>query len=734
MVVGAFLLCGLLRRTCINFTPVKELRRFSSWSVNSSCVSKKEERCLHLKIIDLVELNIGVTGESGSGKSTFVNAFRGLGDEEEGSATTGPVETTIEPEVYLHPKYKNVKVWDLPGIGTPNFKADEYLERVEFKRYDFFIIIASDRFRECHTQLAKEIMRMGKKFYFVRSKIDFCILAEKRKKSFDEKKTLDIIRKDSENGLRKIGINDPVVFLISGWELGKYDLNVLQERMEKELPQHKRRVLMLALPNITLEINEKKKKALEENIGKVAFLSACVAAIPIPGLSITADIAIIADELRNYYKTFGLDDPSLQRLCERSGKTVEELKSLMKSPLHQGINPSSILTLLGAASILISEDAIELLGYTIADFATSHWNLLRHICISTPKETTELQSCNPEGQRCLHLKIIDLVELNIGVTGESGSGKSTFVNAFRGLGDEEELSAKTGVVETTTEPEVYHHPTYKNVKLWDLPGIGTPDFKADEYLERVEFKRYDFFIIIASDRFRECHTQLAKEIMRMRKTFYFVRSKIDSSIEAEKRKKNFDLKKTLDTIREDCENGLRKIGIDHPVVFLISGWELEKYDLNVLQERMEKELPQHKRRVLMLALPNITLEINERKKKALEENIGKVAFLSACVAAVPIPGLSIAVDLAIIAAEIEKYCNTFGLDKQSLEKLCERFGKRIETVEGLIKSAWYRGICTGTVAAGAMSYWAVSTMLKSALNDIAEDARNVLIGLLETEV
>ncbi len=131
--------------------------------------------------------------------------------------------------------------------------------------------------------------------------------------------------------------------------------------MEKELPQHKRRVLMLALPNITLEINEKKKKALEENIRKVAFLSACVAAIPLPGLSITADIAIIADELRKYYRAFGLDDPSLQKLCERSGKTVAELKSLMKSPLHQGINPSSILTLLGAASLLISEDAVELL-------------------------------------------------------------------------------------------------------------------------------------------------------------------------------------------------------------------------------------------------------------------------------------------------------------------------------------------------------------------------------------
>uniref|UniRef100_A0A8C1SKA9 IRG-type G domain-containing protein n=1 Tax=Cyprinus carpio TaxID=7962 RepID=A0A8C1SKA9_CYPCA len=301
---------------------------------------------------DLVELNVGVTGESGSGKSTFVNSFRGLGDEEEDSAKTGPVETTMEPKAYVHPKYKTVKVWDLPGIGTPNFKANEYLKLVEFERYDFFIIIASDRFRECHIQLAKEIVRMGKRFYFVRSKIDSNIDAEKkRKKSFDQKKTLDAIREDCEKGLRNIGIEDPVVFLISSFELGNYDLNLLQERMEQELSQHKRRVLMLALPNITLEVIEKKKKVLQKNIGKVALLSALVGIVPLPGFSVAVDIAIVKKEIGTYYRTFGLDYPSLQKLCESSGKTIEEFKSLMKSP-------ASILSLVAAESLLVSENAV----------------------------------------------------------------------------------------------------------------------------------------------------------------------------------------------------------------------------------------------------------------------------------------------------------------------------------------------------------------------------------------
>lgn len=150
----------------------------------------------------------------------------------------------------------------------------------------------------------------------------------------------------------------------------------------------------------------------------------------------------------------------------------------------------------------------------------------------------------------------DRVELNIAVTGESGSGKSTFINAFRGLGDEDKGSAETGPVETTTKPTPYPHPKFPNVKMWDLPGIGTPRFKADEYLQQVKFENYDFFIIIASDRFRECHASLAAGILNMEKKFYFVRAKIDSNIEAEKRKKAFNQEITLNTIRENCIKGL----------------------------------------------------------------------------------------------------------------------------------------------------------------------------------
>lgn len=57
-----------------------------------------------LKDIENAPLSIAVTGESGTGKSTLINALRDMGNEEEGSAQTGPTETTMERTAYKQPK------------------------------------------------------------------------------------------------------------------------------------------------------------------------------------------------------------------------------------------------------------------------------------------------------------------------------------------------------------------------------------------------------------------------------------------------------------------------------------------------------------------------------------------------------------------------------------------------------------------------------------------------------
>lgn len=168
---------------------------------NNDTAAAAEEIQKYLDQQENIPLNIAITGECGSGKSTFVNAFRGVDNRDDGAAPTGCVETTIEVSPYPHPKYPNVILWDLPGIGTTNFPADQYLKHVGFEKFDFFIIISADRFRENDVKLAQEIQRMKKKFYFVRSKIDHNLRdAEKSQREFDAEKTLEQIREDCIKG------------------------------------------------------------------------------------------------------------------------------------------------------------------------------------------------------------------------------------------------------------------------------------------------------------------------------------------------------------------------------------------------------------------------------------------------------------------------------------------------------------------------------------------------------
>ncbi|CAF86991.1 unnamed protein product, partial [Tetraodon nigroviridis] len=149
------------------------------------------------------------------------------------------------------------------------------------------------------------------------------------------------------------------------------------------------------------------------------------------------------------------------------------------------------------------------------------------------------------------------IPLNIGITGESGSGKSSFVNAFRGVHHRDENAAPVGVVETTTDVKEYPHPDYPNVSFWDLPGIGSTKFPADKYLKLVGFEKFDFFIIISATRFRENDVKLAKEIQKMGKKFNFVRSKVDNDLlNAQRSQRDFDPEKTLSRIRENCEQAL----------------------------------------------------------------------------------------------------------------------------------------------------------------------------------
>ncbi|XP_044847176.1 interferon-inducible GTPase 5-like [Mauremys mutica] len=383
------------------------------------------------------------------------------------------------------------------------------------------------------------------------------------------------------------------------------------------------------------------------------------------------------------------------------------------------------------------------------------------------KEIEELQAIAESGNLTAaaaklqeKLESLENIPLDIAITGESGAGKSSFVNAILGLHDDDEGAAKTGVTQKTMEPKAYQHPRLRNVKLWDLPGIGTESFEADNYLNQVQFNNYDFFIIVTATRFTSHHTTLARAIHKLGKRFYYVRSKVDADLKAEQRKRNFKKERMLQEIREDCVEKLKKAGEASPRVFLLSSWELTEYDFQLLQETLENELDDQKRHVFILAMPNISAKILEKKKAKLQEHIWEVALISCGIGALPVPGLSLVCDVAILVVHMKHYCLAFGLDEESLTRLAQEVDKPVAELKSAIKKSplasaitkkfiltvLSRSLCgaamvvefilnfvpvLGSLAGGGISFVTTYYMLQSFLDEAAEDAQNILTKALE---
>uniref|UniRef100_A0A3Q3GL22 IRG-type G domain-containing protein n=1 Tax=Labrus bergylta TaxID=56723 RepID=A0A3Q3GL22_9LABR len=654
-----------------------------------------------------VPLNIAITGESGSGKSTFVNAFRGIDNRDEKAAPTGTTETTMEVNPYPHPNHPNVTFWDLPGIGTTKFPADKYMKHVGFEKFDFFIIVSSDRFKENDVRLAKEIQRMEKKFYFVRSKIDNSMRDEERtQRDFNKERSLKKIKDNCIQCLQEQGLKSPQVFLVSSFDLQLYDFHLLEETLERELPEHKRDAFLFAMPNISREIINKKKKALHSKIKYFATLSSAVAGVLIPGLSIAVDIGLLVGVVKQYVYKFGLDIKSLQSLANRAGVPLKELKEATISPLTATqVTPPIVMKVFAQMDCSLkltcqteNHPAFSARGCQRSDYSDFITSLLLQFSRGTMGnqsgrqqiDTKIKEALEKNDQNLARAKIQEYLDkeqnvpLNIAVTGETGSGKSSFVNAIRGIDNKDEKAALTGCVETTMEVKPYPHPNYPKVIFWDLPGIGSTKYPAAEYLKKVGFEKFDFFIIISYDRFRENDVKLAKEIQKMEKKFYFVRSKIDHNISDEKRsQRDFNEERTLTQIRNNC---LQDQGLQSPQVFLVSSFHLTLYDFPLLVETLKEELPELQKDAFLLAMPNISLDMIKEKKKAFQAKVKYWATLSAIGAAVPVPGVSVAVDTALLGGVIKQYGFGFGLDIPSLKRMAKYSGVSYEELSKVLKS------------------------------------------------
>lgn len=209
-------------------------------------------------------------------------------------------------------------------MGTGNFPAKTYFQDVKLNEFDTFFILTSSRFTEDDIELARQINKQGKKYFFVRSKIDQDIRRAKRSnpESFDEAAVLAKIRSECSKKLDGLLTNKEKIFLISchGFEkrreecheergkeyYEKYQLEALIKANRDALHQNQQDTMIRLLEKASRAALEEKVKVLGGDIWKTSAWSGVAAAIPV--VSIGIDLWMIKEQLKHYKTKLGIPE------------------------------------------------------------------------------------------------------------------------------------------------------------------------------------------------------------------------------------------------------------------------------------------------------------------------------------------------------------------------------------------------------------------------------------------
>jgi GTP-binding protein EngB required for normal cell division len=132
-------------------------------------------------------IHIAVVGSAGAGKSSFINAVRGLSKNDPVAAHTGTTDTVAR---YADPQQDSRMIWyDVPGSGTPNVSDWQYFNDMGLYIFDCIIVLTDNRVLDSDLS----ILRACKPFknieaFIVRSKSDQHInrmVCEKMPQGFD---------------------------------------------------------------------------------------------------------------------------------------------------------------------------------------------------------------------------------------------------------------------------------------------------------------------------------------------------------------------------------------------------------------------------------------------------------------------------------------------------------------------------------------------------------------------
>ena len=228
-----------------------------------------------------------------------------------------------------------------------------------FDKYHTYLIFVKNRLTTDDLILAKRIRSTGKKFFFIRARIDEDVenARRSRKHLFDKYATLDKIRKDLSQNLIERGLlkDEKELFLISNYYPAEYQFGELSRAILAILPQRQRESHNLTIDNVVTmskDTLKEKVEVLKKRINIIAIASAAAASVPIPGVSIAADVVLIKREIDFYISQLGLPQEGSNRFLLLSFNTQTQIKALSTTL-------GSTMRIGGLLAVYATESAVE---------------------------------------------------------------------------------------------------------------------------------------------------------------------------------------------------------------------------------------------------------------------------------------------------------------------------------------------------------------------------------------
>lgn len=336
---------------------------------------------IHSKLEDEFkqELNIGLFGAPGVGKSTLMNKLAGNQIADAG------IKPGIEVTQYKWGENDSITFYDLPGFdGLPEEHTPEtYWENFKISELDLLICMFDTKLRKNdEVFFFEKAIQEDLKVIFVRSKSDSIFDPE-----IDDEELRKQIKQEYINNI--FGAHHKLLFVSSKTNEG---IDELQNEIINNLDAFMREKYFRNAKGYSDSFLELKRKASRKTVLFYSTLSAGANLNPITGIAL--DLPNTIKMVRRIAKNFNLTDKRLESIEKQKKSLAQEFQIVINLITKAGTEAFKTLVAkqLGEAALKRVTSAVPFVGATIG-FTTSYYFGMKTLdeCFKMAKELNEME-------------------------------------------------------------------------------------------------------------------------------------------------------------------------------------------------------------------------------------------------------------------------------------------------------------------------------------------------------